>query len=392
MLMRVFDNDESILDRMHAHLRAAEQEQIQAISLIALALARHATERSRGLTTEFTLMLDSRMTGHDARVAVQLAATYRAMPHLARALRHGTISLSQFKEISYEVRAADASVREGIDAMISRDAAALTDADPDHLVCLVRDTIAASRPDLARAREDRAFARNTFRMQMRIDGSSDGSFSFDPETTAVVAQGLDALAPPPVDPEIEDAPSRCEQNVEAVRTAFELALAGGHASTRARPRMIVSCELSGLASDGLSVAARALTAVAGKPPRLTSLTTEMLLCDADIAPVISDAGRPVAVGDSQAQISPKLRAALVARDLGCRFPGCRAPAPWTDAHHLVHRLHGGGTSIDNLALFCRRHHRSIHRYRWRLKMAQDGTIEFRRRGRRYISPPPARRE
>ncbi|MEO5745398.1 MAG: HNH endonuclease signature motif containing protein, partial [Terracoccus sp.] len=35
---------------------------------------------------------------------------------------------------------------------------------------------------------------------------------------------------------------------------------------------------------------------------------------------------------------------------------------WTDAHHVRHWLHGGTTSLGNLALLCRRHHVYVHKH------------------------------
>jgi hypothetical protein len=55
-----------------------------------------------------------------------------------------------------------------------------------------------------------------------------------------------------------------------------------------------------------------------------------------------------------------MRRAVVARDRHCRFPGCDRPSAWCDAHHVVHWADGGATSVENLLLLCRRHHRMIH--------------------------------
>ena len=59
-----------------------------------------------------------------------------------------------------------------------------------------------------------------------------------------------------------------------------------------------------------------------------------------------------------------MRRALVARDRGYRFPGCDRPEQWCDAHHIVHWANGGATSVDNLVLLCRRHHRLAHHSEW----------------------------
>jgi hypothetical protein len=57
---------------------------------------------------------------------------------------------------------------------------------------------------------------------------------------------------------------------------------------------------------------------------------------------------------------------LTARDRGCVFPGCGRPPEWTDGHHIRHWIHGGPTTLENLALLCRRHHRLVHEGGWQL--------------------------
>jgi hypothetical protein len=117
-----------------------------------------------------------------------------------------------------------------------------------------------------------------------------------------------------------------------------------------------------------------------------------LSCDANVIPVVFDGGRPIAVGTAQDAITSRMRTVLIARDGGCRFPGCRAPVSWCDAHHIRARVHEGPTVIDNLILLCRRCHRRIHRYRWRITLGDDGTCEFSTQGRAFASSPRARRE
>ncbi|MGB3857662.1 MAG: HNH endonuclease signature motif containing protein [Ornithinimicrobium sp.] len=36
------------------------------------------------------------------------------------------------------------------------------------------------------------------------------------------------------------------------------------------------------------------------------------------------------------------------------------PAPWCDAHHVVHWSHGGRSDLSNYALLCGRHHTLVH--------------------------------
>jgi hypothetical protein len=92
------------------------------------------------------------------------------------------------------------------------------------------------------------------------------------------------------------------------------------------------------------------------------------------------------------------RKALAQRDGGCVFPGCDAPAAWTDDHHVEHFGHGGPTDLDNLAGLCRYHHGITHRRGWEMQATDDGwywwrsptgrTFWSQRHQRRRTGPTP----
>jgi len=50
--------------------------------------------------------------------------------------------------------------------------------------------------------------------------------------------------------------------------------------------------------------------------------------------VLGAASEPLDVGRATRLIPPAIRRALIARDRGCAFPGCRRPPRWCDAHHI----------------------------------------------------------
>ncbi len=100
---------------------------------------------------------------------------------------------------------------------------------------------------------------------------------------------------------------------------------------------------------------------------------------------ILDHGRKVRLADAP------LRDALMVRDQGCRFPGCDARAEWIDAHHLQHWSAGGPTSLTNLVGLCASHHGIVHRDRWSLTSAPDGTLTFTRPDATVLTSPPPRR-
>lgn len=94
-----------------------------------------------------------------------------------------------------------------------------------------------------------------------------------------------------------------------------------------------------------------------------------IACDADIIPVVlSGESRILDVGTASRYFPPYLRRALVARDRGCAFPGCTAPAPWCEAHHISYHSHGGSTGTDNGVMLCGFHHHLIHRGKWRISV------------------------
>ena len=100
-------------------------------------------------------------------------------------------------------------------------------------------------------------------------------------------------------------------------------------------------------------------------------------------------GRITDVSSRTRTISPALRRALEHRDRGCRFPGCWRR--FTQGHHIQHWAHGGLTTLSNLTLLCRRHHRAVHEEGFSVERRSNGALAFRWPNGRIIAdvPPPA---
>jgi len=118
-------------------------------------------------------------------------------------------------------------------------------------------------------------------------------------------------------------------------------------------------------------------------------TSQRLACDASrVVMRHDDEGRLVEIGARTRTIPPALRRALHHRDQGCRFPGCGLR--FTQGHHLRHWAHGGPTTLSNLALLCRRHHRAVHEEGYQVARLPDGALQFRRPdGRPLPDVPPS---
>ena len=93
-----------------------------------------------------------------------------------------------------------------------------------------------------------------------------------------------------------------------------------------------------------------------------------LACDAQVCRLITGPHSEILdLGRTRRTVSATQWRALRHRDRHCRFPGCRRPTTWCDAHHLISWWeHQGPTDLDNLILLCRHHHTLIHRRGWKL--------------------------
>jgi 5-methylcytosine-specific restriction endonuclease McrA len=89
-------------------------------------------------------------------------------------------------------------------------------------------------------------------------------------------------------------------------------------------------------------------------------TSRRLACDCSIVHWHeNEQGDPLNIGRKTRSIPPAIRRALKRRDQGCCFPGCTCRR-FVDAHHIQHWADGGETSMANLVLLCRVHHRLVH--------------------------------
>ncbi|GIU89731.1 MAG: hypothetical protein KatS3mg010_0830 [Acidimicrobiia bacterium] len=135
---------------------------------------------------------------------------------------------------------------------------------------------------------------------------------------------------------------------------------------RATPQVTVVVDLEVLEGRGHGEVVRRARADAAHVGRLSAATLRRLACDAGIARVVVDgASRPLDVGRTTRTVPPAVWRALVVRDGGCVHPGCDRPPGWCEAHHVVPWYDGGATSLDNLELRCRHHHRAVHEGRAR---------------------------
>jgi len=310
-----------------------------------------------------------------ARERVRVARALGTLPALAEALARGELSYAKVRAIT---RVATPETEARLLA-VGRAGTAV------HVERIVRGWRRVDRQ--AEAREaTRQYAGRALHVYQDEDGTVVLRGRLTPEVGALLVRALDAAretlyqkrrvaaaALPPTDPASE-APTRAQQQADALALLAETAL--HHELDPGAPgeryQVVVHVDAAVLADPeqpGQSVLEEGGHVPAG--------TSQRLACDASRVVMRHDAeGRVVEVGARTRTIPPALRRALQHRDRTCRFPGCTVRVG--QGHHVRHWAQGGPTTLWNLALLCRRHHRAVHEEGYQLERMPDGALQFRR--------------
>jgi hypothetical protein len=148
-----------------------------------------------------------------------------------------------------------------------------------------------------------------------------------------------------------------------------------------RFQVMVHVDQDPLAPDGI------LSASLDDGSRVSAETFRRIACDCGVVAVAGD-GAGLNIGRRARSIPPAIRRALTLRDRGCRFPGC-THTRFLHGHHIQHWLHGGDTSVTNLALLCTFHHHLVHEGGWTVARSESGELAFTAPdGRRLPAEPP----
>ncbi|HEU4368798.1 MAG TPA: DUF222 domain-containing protein [Methylomirabilota bacterium] len=317
-----------------------------------------------------------------AREHVRVARALGALPRLAQALTCGEVSYSKVRELT---RVATAETEERLLA-VGRAGTA------EHVARIVhgwrRVDRQAEAKDTARQHASRA---------LHVYPDSDGTMlvrgRLTPEIGALLAKALAAAREilyqrrrdqaPEADP-----PTMEQQQADALALLAETAL--HHAIDPGAPgeryQVVVHVDAEVLADP--EAAGQSVLEDGAHVPAETS---QRLACDASrVVMRHGGDGRVVEVDARTRTIPPALRRALHHRDRGCRFPGCGVR--FGQGHHIHHWAQGGPTTLSNLAMLCRRHHRAVHEEGFQVDRQPDGELRFRRpdgRALPEVPPPPA---
>ncbi len=363
-----------------ADLLVAQAEIEAKAAAVGLQLTREADARDLGVrhgatSTPGWLRERLRLRPADAKRRVQLCAALDGeLTATGAALRSGAISIDAATVIHRAVTdlPVDSPARGQAEAFLLEQAAVH---GPDGLARLGTHLLHVVDPERLEQLEERARATRELWVSDRPDGTSTLRLRAESEAVATLLSALDPLAAPA--PAADDTPDLRSPTRRRADALIELAsrwLDAGQAPTAraARPHLSITADLATLLA--LPGAPAAATTWGGP---LSGQTLRRIACDAGVTRVLLDpAGVPLDVGREHRIVTPGIWTALVARDVGCAFPGCTRPAEWCIAHHRIHWADGGETSLPNLLLLCAAHHATVHHHGWDVILSHDGRPQF----------------
>ena len=297
---------------------------------------------------------------------VEVSRLIASLPETAKAFAEG--------EISYQHAAMIARAAEKLGDKMESNAesilvAAAKEMDPARLRVVTVQLRHYMDPDAVLEDANEAHDLRCLWLSQTLDGAFYLNGRLDSEGGATLQTALNAVSGPPAS---DDNRSPRQRRADALVELARRLLDGGQlpAVGGQKPHLVVTVDVATLNKLPGSPAAELEWA---QP--IPAETARRLACDCSITPVFRGVeSHQVEAGHTGRAIPAPMKRALVARDKGCRFPGCDRPPAWTDGHHLEHWADGNPTLPWNLVLLCRRHHYRVHEEGWRLGWGTSGEL------------------
>jgi len=308
-----------------------------------------------------------KLSGGAAAERLEIAHQLQKLPKTEAAFASGTLG---YEHVALIARTADhvgaAAVRQAESTLLQ---AAQTH-DPGQFVTVAKNFEHRIDAEGALNEANRAHERRYLHLgepqggMVRIDGL------LDAEGGATLRGALQAFMKPSKSDERTFGQRQHDALIELCRQRSQRDGAGP------RPQLIIRASLDTLA--GISGAPAGELEGGGTVP---AATVQRYACDSALTRLTGRGELEHELSHATRTIPPSTRRALEGRDRHCVFAGCDRPLNRCDGHHLVWWIKGGPTTLPNLALLCRRHHRMVHEEGWTLAR-KDG---------RFNATPPSRR-
>jgi hypothetical protein len=344
--------DEDLERSILAFQRVIDRLQVERLRLIAEANRRKSFARDGFVSASAWLADKNRTTFAAAKREVTMASALEEMPRTREALERGELSSAAAGMLVKAREAAEAAFESHESSLVAEARSLPLGALRTRVAAWVQKV----DPDGAEERAEVRYARRQLSVFPAVDGMVRINGDLDPESGSPVISALGAI----VD---RDTRGRVDTRTPAQRRAdaiAEICSAWLASSGRARvagerPNLTVVVDI-----DVLQRRKAGRCEIPDVGP-ITVETARRIACDASVSRVVVQGpSEPLELGRKTAVVPLGLRRAVAVRDRGCCFPGCDRPPSWCDAHHVRHWADGGETSLSNLVLLCRPHHRMLH--------------------------------
>jgi hypothetical protein len=308
-----------------------------------------------------------KLSGGAAAERVEIARQLEKLPQTAAAFASGDLG---YQHVAVMARAAEhvgaAAVRKAEPSLLQ----AAQTMDPGKFTSVAKNFEHRVDAEGALAETNRAYQRRYLHLGEPQDGLVRIDGLLDAEGGATLKTALQPFMKPIKDDERSFGQRQHDALIELCRQR-----AGDKRdSAGPRPQLIIRASLDTLA--GLPGAPAGELEGGGTVP---AATVQRYACDSAISRLLGRGELEHELSHATRTIPPATRRALEARDQHCVFNGCDRRPSWCDGHHLVWWTRGGPTTLANLGLVCRPHHRLVHEGGWTLE---------RRDGRFKAMPPP----
>ena len=309
-----------------------------------------------------------KLSGGAAAERLTVARQVDQLPKTEQAFSRGELS---YQHVAVLARTAE---HIGVEAVRKEEVSLLRAAathDPGQLVGVAKDFEHRIDAQAALAEANCAYERRYLHIGDPVDGLVRLDGLLDVEGGAIVRRALNIGMLPGAKDERSAGQRRADRLVEICRGSAKTG--EGRSS---RPHLVIRASVE------------TLTKTAGAPAgeiedggTLPAETVRRVACDAMISRILGTGELQSEISRASRTVPPATHRGVAARDRHCVFPGSDRPMIWCDAHHLKFWTDGGPTTLENLALLCRPHHRKVHEGGWSLQR-KDG---------RFIARPPERR-
>jgi len=301
-----------------------------------------------------------KLSGGAAAERVGIARQLQHLPQTSKAFATGQLA---YQHVAVLARTAEhvgaGAVRKAEGSLL-----ALADKmDPGQFTGVAKNFEHRIDAQAALAEANRAHQRRYLTISEPLDGIVRIDGLLDAEAGAIVRNAVNAGLPPAKNDDRTPGQRRADRLVELCHPRA----VGSADGAGPRPHLIIRASADTLLG--------APGAPGGELEGGTIIPVETLrriACDAAISRIIGKGELDAEITRASRSTPAATRRALAARDRGCVAEHCNCPPQWTDSHHVKHWIDQGPTTMSNLILLCRPHHRKVHEEGWGLQRLTTG--------------------